>query len=427
MFFYSRPLKIDAYFGGKYNLMSSITKFIQRNRNLLGFGFTLTFLSSFGQTFVVSLYLPFIQETFDLSDGGFSSIYAIATLGSAFTITWAGRYIDRWRLPRFTLVVMLGLVVAVVLLSQAYYIPVLLVALYGLRLFGQGLLSHTSASSMARFFERSRGKALSLSALGHSVGEAVLPVVVVSAITWLGWRYALLSTAGLVLLAIPFVFWLLYRNANYSQRKLYLPLPFSAEEERDSRPWQIMRTPAFWVIVPSSFVAASIGTGFLLFKLKLGLAKDWSPTFVAVGFMAYAFGNAFSNIAAGFLADRFSGRQLFPIYLLPACIGFIALMSSDAHWVYIVLIGSIGLTNGFGGTIKNVILAEVYGTKIIGSVRSLFTMIMVFSTAVGPPLFGFLLDAGYSFGTLGGISLALYLLCTLNGWRSLSLRPKLGS
>lgn len=406
--------------------MSSIKQFIRHNRNLLSFGFSLSFLSSFGQTFVISLYLPFIQKAFELSDGGFSSIYAIATLGSAFTITWLGRYIDRWRLPRFTLLVMLGLVVALVLLSQAYFIPVLLLALYGLRLFGQGLLSHTSASSMARFFERSRGKALSLAALGHSVGEALLPVVVVSAITWLGWRYAMLSTAGLVLLAIPFVFWLLYRNANFSQRKMYLPRPFSAEDEQASRPWHIIRSRAFWVIMPSSLAAASIGTGFLLFKLKLGLAKDWSPTFVAVGFTAYALGNAFSNIAAGFLADRFSGRQLFPIYLLPACIGFVALMTSDAHWMYVVLIGSIGLTNGFGGTIKNVILAEVYGTKIIGSVRSLFTMIMVFSTALGPPLFGFLLDAGYSFDTLGGISLVLYLLCTINGWRSLRLEPKIG-
>lgn len=400
--------------------MSKLVQFIQSNRQLLAFGFLLTFLSSFGQTFLISLYLPFIQETFELSDGGFSLIYGSATIASAFTITWLGSYIDKIRLTRFALLVLIALSVFLIIFSQAYYIPVLFIAFYGLRLFGQGLLSHTAVTSMARFFDdKTRGKAISFANLGHSFGEAFLPIIIVSLLFWLGWRYTVLVTLIFTLLAIPYSLYLLRKNSNIGQLRKYIPQPFTKEEQKQARPLQVIRTRAFWILMPSSLVAASIGTGFLLFKLKMGLSKGWDPTFIAAGFTAYAVGNAVSNIVAGFLSDRFGGKVLFPIYLLPFSLGLLTFIFADGQWVYLVLISGIGITNGFGGTIKSVVLAELFGTKIIGSVRSLFVMIMVFSTALGPLLFGSLLDAGYSFEFIAFISLLAFALCTLNSLRIL--------
>jgi MFS family permease len=401
--------------------MPKLVQFIQSNRQLLAFGFLLTFLSSFGQTFLISLYLPFIQETFNLTDGGFSMIYGSATIASAFTITWLGSYIDKIRLTRFSLFVLLALSVSLIIFSQTYYIPVLFIAFYGLRLFGQGLLSHTAVTSMARFFDdKTRGKAISFANLGHSFGEAFLPIVIVTLLIAIGWRYTVLITLIFTLLAIPYSLYLLRKNSNIGQLRKYIPQPFTKEEQKQARPLQIIRTRAFWILIPSSLVAASIGTGFLLFKLKMGISKGWDPTFIAAGFTLYAVGNAVSNIVAGFLSDKFGGKALFPIYLLPFCLGLLTYIFADGPWVYLVLIAGIGITNGFGGTIKSVVIAELFGTKIIGSVRSLFVMIMVFSTALGPLLFGSLLDAGYSFEFIAGISLIAFALCTVNSLRILA-------
>jgi len=397
--------------------MSKLTTYIIRNKYLLGFGFLLAFVSSFGQTFLLSLYLPFLQEEFELSDGGFSSLYSGATLCSAFTITWMGRYIDKVRLTRFTIAMLLGLVLFIGLLSQAYSLTFLFISIYGLRLFGQGMMTHTSITSMARFFEEGRGKAISIASLGHSFGEALLPIIIVSFISWINWRYTLILSMTFVLFSIPYSNYLLRKNANFKQLRKYIPTPFSLTEEKQAQPLEIIKTKAFWILLPSSLVAASIGTGFLLFKLKLGLTKGWDPTFIAAGFTAYALGNALSNLIAGFLSDRYSGKVLFPIYLLPFSIGLIALIFSDEMWVYLVLIAGIGITNGFGSTVKNVAMAELYGTRILGSVRSLFTTVMVFSTAIGPILFGLLLDAGYSYEFLAVISLILFVLATLNALR----------
>lgn len=162
----------------------------------------------------------------------------------------------------------------------------------------------------------------------------------------------------------------------------------------------------------------------MLFKLKLGIAKGWEPAFIAGGFTAYAAGNALSNIAAGFLSDRWNGKVLFPFYLLSGGLGILTLTFSNEAWVYIAMIGGIGISNGFGGTVKNVAVAELYGTRIIGSVRSLFTMVMVFSTALGPLLFGFMLDNGSTFEDIAWVSPAIYGVCTINALRILTLNKK---
>ena len=399
-----------------------MNQFFAQNKYLLLYGLLLAFLSSFGQTFLIALYLPSIQETFDLSDAEFSFIYSGATILSALSITFLGRLIDQVNIIKFTVFVMLGLIVMLVVFSQTYFLVMLFFAIYGLRLFGQGLMTHTSITSMARFFEKGRGKAISIASLGHPIGEVLLPLLVVSAIYGIGWRFTVLSTAVLVVLAIPLAIFLLRKNTHFSQLRKYAPQSFSKDETKAASPLEIMKSKPFWIIMPSSMVAACIGTGFLLFKLKLGLSFGWSPTFVAVGFAAYAVGNASSNLLGGFLADRYSGKNLFVLYLMPAVLGFSMLLISTNEWAYLTLIAGIGITNGFGGIVKNVALTELYGTKIIGSVRSLFITVMIFSTALGPLLFGILLDLGFTFIEIDIFAIVIYILMTINALRIFKLK-----
>ncbi len=391
--------------------------FFKRNRFLLSYGMLLAFLSSFGQSFLIALYVPSIQETFTLSDTAFSSIYASATILSAFTLSWVGRFIDKVNIIRFTLFVAAGLCLFLVVFSQVYYLFLLFTALFGLRLFGQGLMTHTSITVMARFFKDGRGKAMSIASLGHPIGEMLLPFIVVSAIYAIGWRHTVLLSAFLIVAFVPLLVYLLRYNTNFTQLRNYVPQRFTKEDEKQTNPLNILLSKAFWLVMPSSIVAGAFGTGFLLFKLKLGLANSWTPAFIALGFTAYSIGSALANLLAGFLTDRFSGRNMYVFYLLPAMCGFACLYFFNDPWVYVVLVGTIGITNGFGSTVKNIVLTELYGTKIIGSVRSLFTTVMVFSTAVGPFLFGILLDAGSTFGYIAGIGFASYLACSLNALR----------
>ena len=404
--------------------MNKSTSFLRQNIHLLAFGFLFTFISGFGQTFLVSLYVPDIQGYFGVSDGVFSSIYAAATLMSALSLSYLGRFIDRVRLTKFAVYVLIGLIIANLLLSQAYHLIVLFFGIYLLRLFGQALSTHTSLTSMGRFFTKNRGKALGIAALGHPAGEAVLPILIVLLISWLGWRNSLMVQSGFVLCMVPVLFFLLMSDKRFSKLKMYIPTPQTAEEKKESKPIELLKSKIFWILAPSNFASASVGTAVLFFQLKIGAERGWSPTIMAASFVAYAIGNGVCTLFAGVLTDRFNARMLYPLYLIPFSLGLTLFYFVEGIWVYTILVASLGITNGFGGVMKNAALAELFGTKILGSVRSFFTTAMVFSTAVGPVLFGVLLDAGLSFQVLAMGSVVIMVLITFNSFRVWSLQPR---
>lgn len=391
--------------------------FFIANSSLLLFGILFTFTSSFGQTFFISLFKPLLQIEFNLSETEFSSIYAIATLGSAFTLTWAGRFIDSMRLPKFSTWVILGLVIFLLLFAASYTIIFLGIALFGMRLFGQGLMSHTSLTAMAKFFDNNRGKAISIAAVGHPIAEAVLPITIVLLLGFLDWRWVIGLCALFLIFTIPFSRFLLFKKRQYSRLKMFVPTVMSSDEKKASKPINILKTKAFWMIAPLNFSSAAIGTAFIFYQLTIGDLKNWTPEFIALSFSGYAIGGFFMALISGWLTDLFSARKLYPLYILPFMMGLLFFVFVESQWAYILFITSIGVTNGFGATVKNAVLAEIYGTKIVGSVRSLFITVMVFATAVGPVVFGFLLDRGSNFFILSIGSIICFLLLFLNASR----------
>ena len=67
--------------------------FASRNWKHLVFGVLLITLSSFGQTFYISLFGEHIRTDYQLSNTGFGTVYALATVASAFTAD-LGRPLD---------------------------------------------------------------------------------------------------------------------------------------------------------------------------------------------------------------------------------------------------------------------------------------------------------------------------------------------
>jgi len=394
--------------------MRQFLKFIRANQSLLAFGVLLTFFSSYGQTFLISLYIPHLEAAFQFSSTGISSLYAIATTASAFCLPWVGRLVDIWPLPRFTGLVLLGLAFACLLLSLAVHPIMVLGGFFALRFFGQGLMSHTSISTMARAFSRDRGKAISLATLGHPLGEATLPLLVAFLIGVVGWRTVLQGSSVSVLILVAPLAWFFLRKQS---KELLIPTPGDAEEVAAAKkPWRVFGHRAFWIIAPAVFITGFLNTAIFFFQLKLGEARDWSPTWVAGSLSVYAIASALSMMGSGPLVDRLSAKYLFPVMLVPYILGITILATVNHPLGYPSALVLIAISNGGGSTIKNALFAELFGTRIIGTVRSVFTMVMVFSTALGPVSFGLLLDARWAFSSIfwgSGIILVLIILWSI--------------
>ena len=391
--------------------------FLKYNLSLLAFGLLLAFFSSFGQTFLLSLYVPSIEELLGVSNAEFGTIYAVATIGSGLTLPWIGGYFDKMETRRYTLLVIGGLMAALLLLSFSYHVILVILGFYGLRLFGQGLMTHTSVSSMARYFGADRGKAIGAASLGHPAGEALLPILITLLMGAIGWRGALqvsALTCGLVV--TPLAIFLLSRS-KIRIRAYRMQNHAAKNHVRKVDIRNVLRDRNFWIITPAVFMIGFTNTAIFFFQLKLGEAKGWSPEWVAGSLSAFAIAGALGMTGIGSLVDRFTARRLFPFNMIPYLFGLLALILFDHRLVYPVALILIGLGHGTGRTIKDAMLAEIYGSDIIGQVRSFFITVMVVSTAIGPVVFGILLDLSVSYTAIFTGVLITTLLAFLNGLR----------
>ncbi len=162
------------------------SELFSRHGRTIGFGFALTFLSSFGQTFFISLSGPNIRDAFGLTNGTFGLIYSVATLSSGLLMIWAGSVIDRVNVRLYASVALFGLALAALGLSLAPNLLLLGLSLFFLRLFGQGMLGHAGVMSAARLPEGARGRAVGVATLGFPTGEAMLPAVAIALIATFG-------------------------------------------------------------------------------------------------------------------------------------------------------------------------------------------------------------------------------------------------
>lgn len=392
----------------------------------LAFGLITACLSSFGQTFYIGLFSGEIRADFDLGHGEFGLLYSLATLGSGFALLWCGRLVDWLDLRTITGLTVAGLGLACIGMAFVAHPVALVAVLFSLRLLGQGMMGHIAITAMGRYFIQARGRAVSVAASGYPLGEAIFPALAVAMIAGLGWR-ATWATAGTALLVVGLPLLLaLLRGHNRRQRlwRLRRHREFRAATARGDREWRVanvLRDARFWLLLPILLSPAFFVTGFFFHQVALATAKGWPLEWLAASFAVFAATQLTGLTLAGYLTDRTSARSLLAFYLLPLASGLAVIwLASQAPWM-VIYMALMGLTAGAGGTIVGAIWAELYGTRHLGSIRSVHTAFMVFSTAASPWLLGTLMDAGITIESLAAASVAWLLAVSLlaRGLRSL--------
>ncbi|MGY8655929.1 MAG: MFS transporter [Verrucomicrobiia bacterium] len=395
--------------------MKSYPSFIVKHRRLLAFGALLTLFSSFGQTFLISLFVPQLQATLDISAAEFGSFYSLATLISAGLLPSLGRMIDDVGLRRYTLCVAGGLTLACLAMSVVRESWHLLACLLVLRLTGQGLCGHTASTTMARSFTLERGKALSVSSLGYAVGEGLLPAVVVAAIALIGWRQVWVVQGLCVgLLLIPAIIGLLKRAPDAALHARHA-VSRDATAKNDEVEWtraRVLRDPRFYLLLPTLLMLPAAVTGLIIHQARLAEFKGWTLATLAFAFTGFALARIVSSLAIGPAIDRYGAARLFPFFPLPMALGILFLQNLSSPAVAWIYLGLTGAAQGMAGGLTSSLWAELYGVRHLGAIKSLGGSLAVFGTALSPALFGWLLDRGVGFTPiLNGTMLAMIVSC----------------
>ena len=368
------------------------------------FGFIFTFFSSFGQSFFLGLFNSNIRDTLSITQGQFGSIYASATLLSSFLLIWVGKKIDDINIFKFAFFVTLLLSFSCFFFSMISSVVFLFVAIFLMRFAGQGMMSHTATTTISRYFTKSRGKALSTSWFGLSSAEFILPVLIVYLLTITSWQNIWISVSVLVLIFLPMTSFILIKNLSFDSRE---EIKEKTHKKKDIFQWkriEVLKDYRFYIICLNMLAMPWIATGVFVYQSFITESKDWGTFIIAQSFMVYSILSVVTLLVSGFLIDKFSSRKLLIYMNIPLMISTLVLIFFNTPVTSFIFLGLIGISNGLANILGSSTWAEIYGVKYIGSINALSTSLMVFSTAFGTALFGFLIDKGYSIEQIAFVS-----------------------
>ena len=382
------------------------------NFKVILFGFIFTFFSSFGQSFFLGLFNPSIRESLSITHGQFGSIYASATLLSSFILVWLGKKIDDVNILKYASYVIVLLAFSCFLFSQILSVIFLFFSIFLIRLSGQGLMSHTATTTISRYFEKSRGRALSTAWLGLSLAEFILPLLIVFLLTIINWRNIWISISILVILILPLISFFLVKNINLNSREISNKENKKIKKIKQWKRIEVLKDYRFYIVCLYMLAMPSIATGTFVYQSFISSSKNWGPYVIPQSFMVYSILSVITLFVSGFLIDKFSSRKLLIYMNIPLIISAFVLFYFSSPISSFVFLGLIGISNGLANVLGSATWAEIYGVKYIGSIKALTTALMVFSTAFGTAFFGILIDNGFSIEQIALVS-GTYILITI--------------
>ena len=381
------------------------------NKKVIIFGFIFTFFSSFGQSFFLGLFNAPIRNELGITHGQFGNIYATATIFSSLLLIWVGKKIDEYQIIYYSFFVILLLFISSLFFSFINSIIFLSIGIFLMRFSGQGLMSHTSTTTISRFFEKSRGKALSTIWFGLSSAEFILPVLVTYLFIIYSWRSVWQGIAIIVIIFLPLVVLNTIKQIKLDSREKDLD-PKKNFKIKSWRRREVIKDYRFYIVSLNMLAMPWIATGVFVYQSFISDSKMWNIYTIPKAFMVYSLASIITLFFSGFLVDKFTSRKLIPIMNIPLLISMFVLFYYQHEISAFIFLGLVGISNGLANVLGSSTWAEIYGVKFIGSIKALTTAFMVFSTAFGTAVFGLMIDNGFSIENIAFVS-GIYIVISL--------------
>ena len=381
-----------------------------------------------------TFWIPYWEEEFAVGRADIMIIFVCLQAGMAILSPFVGRAADSYSIR--WLVIAGGMCFSASLVASSYAESLWQIGIIFCVLMVPGLVLAgpvTALTLAARWFDRNSGMALGVVSTGTSIGGLLLPLIIVSLQTELGWRIANLWLAGFVLLLITPLSFLIYNspsNAGLGTDKSTDQLVDTGSDNSShaSSLWttrQILGTSTFWAMV---FCFAVVTAIFLAIQQNLApLAQDGGISVAAassiVSIMAFVMIGA--KLLFGYYADRIKHRILYLVTVgtLVAVLLILSFMPID----YLTLLVASCLSGVAAGSVIPLIGAIIrhrYGPLSFGRVKGL-TLAFVNVSALGPWIAGAIYDSTGTYSmawVVLGVALVPAALASFklsqSGWRA---------
>ena len=277
------------------------------------------------------------------------------------------------------------------------------IAFFLLRQCGQGLMVLTASTIINRYIEEGRGRATAFSKIGSYIHMAIMPALALFLIHYMSWQQVWLAY-GVFILAFLIPFFLFMFRDHVKRRKKHVAIlkalkkKAKTEGEKiraDKTQIDVLHDPSFHILWMILLIAPCFTTAIFFFQSTIAEAHGVSHGVFVSTFIVLTICAVCGNLISGYVMDHIG--EVFMMCLVPFvyALGLIGLILSGNLLSLTISMGLVGFSDGASGTLGAPIMAELFGTKYLGAVKSLLFSIMVVGTAISPVFGGVLLDNGY--------------------------------
>jgi MFS family permease len=259
-----------------------------------------------------------------------------------------------------------------------------------------GLSTTAVATTLAPWFEKHQGRAVSIASLGASVGGMIGAPALLFGITRIGFASTTV-VAGVFAIAVVLplaAFVLRHRPQDLGLFADGLPLARVATTIGAPN-WTLpmaLSTPDLRSVMATFGLGMMVQIGFLTHQVTL-LAQSVDPLAVSITVSSTAVAALAGRLALARFADEMDARMMTAVVLLIAAgsLGAMGLFPVPS-----VLIGAsivFGLTVGNVTTLSPIIVRREFGAQAFGLVFGVASCGIQLATALGPSFYGLLRDA----------------------------------
>jgi MFS family permease len=376
--------------------------------------------------YIYSLYTIPIGEEFGASRMSLGSGMAIFLLSMGVYSPILGRVMDKG--DKRNIMVFGGLLMAVgfaLLAATTALWQMALVLIFFIASGASMLGALASSTVLANWFDRYRGRALGISAMGTSLGGVVMPVIVAPLIQSIGWRGSLLVlAAGIALfsvLVVRFVIVNAPRDINQHPDGI-APLENAVQVKADTAAVDdfkligLLKDANFWRIVICAalvmFAGVLLSVHFVPYASELGI----DATAAAFVLALFAITGMFGKVFFGYLTDIFHAGKVFCAVALIDGGAWALLLSDTSYTVFLIGVGIMGFGAGGAAPTMAALMARCFGAQVFGRVMGFMGVILLMLIAIPGPLGGYIYDLTGSYHLIFKLTFWVFPLAALTAW-----------
>jgi MFS family permease len=334
----------------------------------------LTLITSAGERSVPGVLIHPLELEFGWSPAAISLAVSIGLLLFGLMGPIAGRLMDRSGPRRLMMIGLLLIVISTATsatMTQLWQLDLLWGVVSGV---GTGMAATVLGAAVAnRWFTEKRGLVIGIFGGATSAGQLLFVQLNVRLVVTIGWRGAVLVLAGVALLVLIPVLFLMENSPADVGVEPYggtpQPVAGAAVAETEGVMRRALRVPEFWLLAGSFFICGAtsnglIGTHFIAHSIDHGIAQTTAASVLALmGAM-----NFVGTICSGYLTDRYDPRKLLACYYIFRGLSLFVLPIFTSTWGLAIFAVFFGLDYIATVPPTATLAADIFGRKHVGVV-----------------------------------------------------------